>query len=95
MHTLNNIFTSDLKQIKLEDGDVFHGIKKTDFGNAKIIDIDGIRVEYEKGWGLLRASNTSPVLVLRFEAETEDDLNNIKTFFYENLKRIEPDIENF
>ncbi len=32
MHTLNNIFTSDLKQIKLEDGDVFHGIKKTDFG---------------------------------------------------------------
>lgn len=32
MHTLNNIFASDLKQIKLEDGDVFHGIKKTDFG---------------------------------------------------------------
>ncbi len=32
MHTLNNIFTSDLKQIKLEDGDVLHGIKKTDFG---------------------------------------------------------------
>ena len=70
-------------------------IKKTDFSNAKIIDIDGIRVEYEKGWGLLRASNTSPVLVLRFEAETEDDLNDIKTIFYENLKRIEPDIENF
>ena len=70
-------------------------IRNTDFSNAKIIDIDGIRVEYEKGWGLLRASNTSPVLVLRFEAETEDDLNDIKTFFYENLKRIEPDIENF
>jgi len=32
MHTLNNIFASNLKQIKLEDGDVFHGIKKTDFG---------------------------------------------------------------
>ena len=70
-------------------------IKKTDFSNGKIIDIDGIRVEYEKGWGLLRASNTSPALVLRFEAETKDDLNNIKTIFYENLKRIEPDIENF
>ena len=70
-------------------------IKKTNFSNAKIVDIDGIRVEYEKGWGLLRASNTSPVLVLRFEAETEDDLNHIKTIFYENLKRIEPDIENF
>ena len=35
-------------------------IQKTDFSKAKIIDIDGIRVEYEKGWGLLRASNTSP-----------------------------------
>jgi phosphomannomutase/phosphoglucomutase len=70
-------------------------IKKTDFSKAKIIDIDGIRVEFEKGWGLSRASNTSPVLVLRFEAETEEDLNNIKTIFYENLKYIDPKIENF
>ena len=86
-----NVPTSDEGKFYL----VEEFIKKTDFSNAKIIDIDGIRVEYEKGWGLLRASNTSPVLVLRFEAETEDDLNNIKTIFYENLKRIEPDIENF
>ena len=86
-----NVPTSDEEKFYL----VEEFIKKTDFSNAKIIDIDGIRVEYEKGWGLLRASNTSPMLVLRFEAETEDDLNNIKTFFYENLKRIEPDIENF
>ena len=86
-----NVPTSDEEKFYL----VEEFIKKTDFSNAKLIDIDGIRVEYEKGWGLLRASNTSPVLVLRFEAETEDDLNNIKTIFYENLKRIEPDIENF
>ena len=86
-----NVPTSDEEKFYL----VEEFIKKTDFSNAKIIDIDGIRVEYEKGWGLLRASNTSPVLVLRFEAETEDDLNHIKTIFYENLKRIEPDIENF
>ena len=86
-----NVPTSDEEKFYL----VEEFIKKTDFSNAKIIDIDGIRVEYEKGWGLLRASNTSPVLVLRFEAETEDDLNHIKTLFYENLKRIEPDIENF
>lgn len=86
-----NVPTSDEGKFYL----VEEFIKKTDFSNAKIIDIDGIRVEYEKGWGLLRASNTSPVLVLRFEAETEDDLNHIKTIFYENLKRIEPDIENF
>jgi len=86
-----NVSTTDEEKFFL----VEQFIKKTDFTNAKIIDIDGIRVEYEKGWGLLRASNTSPVLALRFEAETEDDLNNIKTIFYENLKRIEPDIENF
>ena len=94
----NMVSTPELNVPASDEGKFFlveEFIKKTDFSNAKIIDIDGIRVEYEKGWGLLRASNTSPVLVLRFEAETEDDLNNIKTIFYENLKRIEPDIENF
>ena len=92
------VSTSEINVPASDEGKFFlveEFIKKTDFSNAKIIDIDGIRVEYEKGWGLLRASNTSPVLVLRFEAETEDDLNHIKTIFYENLKRIEPDIENF
>jgi phosphomannomutase/phosphoglucomutase len=59
------------------------------------VDIDGIRVEFEKGWGLLRASNTSPMLVLRFEAQTEDDLENIKDIFYKNLKSIEPYISKF
>ena len=94
----NMVSTPEINVPASDEGKFFlveEFIKKTDFSNAKIIDIDGIRVEYEKGWGLLRASNTSPVLVLRFEAETEDDLNDIKTIFYENLKRIEPDIENF
>ena len=94
----NMVSTPELNVPASDEGKFFlveEFIKKTDFSNAKIIDIDGIRVEYAKGWGLLRASNTSPVLVLRFEAETEDDLNDIKTIFYENLKRIEPDIENF
>ena len=63
--------------------------------NANIIDIDGIRIEFEKGWGLLRASNTSPVLVLRFEAETEVELIKIKNMFLENLKSIKADIEEF
>ena len=94
----NMVSTPELNVPASDEGKFFlveEFIKKTDFSNAKIIDIDGIRVEYEKGWGLLRASNTSPVLVLRFEAETEEDLNNIKTIFYENLKCIDPKIENF
>ena len=67
----------------------------SDFQNANIIDIDGIRVEFKEGWGLLRASNTSPVLVLRFEAETEIDLINIKNIFFNNLKIIKNDIKEF
>jgi phosphomannomutase / phosphoglucomutase len=42
----------------------------------RVIDIDGVRVLFEHGWGLLRASNTQPVLVMRFEAENEDWLKN-------------------
>ena len=60
----------------------------SNFDSANIISIDGIRVEFDRGWGLLRASNTSPVLVLRFEAETEHDLHDIKKIFSDNLKKI-------
>ena len=68
---------------------------KSNFSDATIIDIDGIRVEFKNGWGLLRASNTTPVLVLRFEAKTERDLKDIKALFYENLKNLKKDIPNF
>jgi phosphomannomutase/phosphoglucomutase len=44
----------------------------------KIIDIDGVRVLFENGWGLVRASNTQPVLVLRFEAFSSDGLSEIQ-----------------
>jgi phosphomannomutase / phosphoglucomutase len=43
-----------------------------------VIDVDGVRVLYEDGWGLIRASNTQPVLVLRFEAKTPERLQAIK-----------------
>jgi len=49
--------------------------------DAKITTIDGLRVDYASGWGLIRASNTQPVIVMRFEAETEIILNNIKNDF--------------
>lgn len=44
----------------------------------EVVDIDGVRVEYPDGWGLLRASNTQPALVLRFEAQSEKRLNEIR-----------------
>jgi phosphomannomutase / phosphoglucomutase len=47
-------------------------------GTHKVIDVDGVRVLFEHGWGLLRASNTQPVLVMRFEAENEDWLRKYR-----------------
>jgi phosphomannomutase / phosphoglucomutase len=52
----------------------------------KVIDIDGARVEFGDGWGLVRASNTQPALVVRFEARTPERLEEIKRTFMEPLK---------
>lgn len=86
-----NIEAADDRKFQIVD----QFIKYSNFENANKIDIDGIRVEFNKGWGLLRASNTSPFLVLRFEAETEQELEKIKEIFYLSLKKIEPDIDRF
>jgi len=48
--------------------------------------IDGIRIEFENGWGLIRASNTQPVIVCRFEANTEEELLNIQNIIIGQLK---------
>ncbi len=53
----------------------------------EVIDIDGARVVFPDGWGLVRASNTQPVLVLRFEAKTQARLDEISNLFYTQLKR--------
>jgi len=58
----------------------------------EIITIDGIRVEYADGFGLARASNTTPVVVLRFEAETEAGLTRIKEDFRRVLQSAKPDV---
>ena len=86
-----NIKATDDRKFQIVD----QFIKHSNFENANMIDIDGIRVEFKKGWGLLRASNTSPFLVLRFEAETEEELAKIKEIFYLNLKEIEPETDRF
>jgi phosphomannomutase/phosphoglucomutase len=50
-------------------------------------DIDGVRVTFPDGWGLVRASNTQPVLVMRFEATTEARMHEIQKLFEERLKK--------
>jgi phosphomannomutase/phosphoglucomutase len=62
------------------------------WGEGNITNLDGVRVDYPKGWGLVRASNTTPVLVLRFEAETEQELERIKEVFRAQLYSAAPDL---
>ncbi|MBL7175913.1 MAG: phosphomannomutase/phosphoglucomutase [Desulfobacteraceae bacterium] len=54
----------------------------------EVIDVDGARVIFDGGWGLIRASNTQPVLVLRFEAQEETRLEEIRQIFMDKLNRI-------
>jgi phosphomannomutase/phosphoglucomutase len=55
--------------------------------------IDGLRVNFNDGWGLLRASNTTPKLVLRFEGDTEKSMDRIQNEFISELSRICPEID--
>lgn len=54
----------------------------------KVVDTDGARVEFDDGWGLVRASNTQPVLVMRFEAQTEKRLTEIQAMVDNEVKKI-------
>jgi phosphomannomutase/phosphoglucomutase len=66
-------------------GDYFAGARKTT--------IDGLRVDFADGWGLARASNTEPSLVLRFEGVDDDALERIKGEFRRVLLSIEPSLK--
>ena len=60
--------------------------------NANINSIDGLRIEYENFWGLIRASNTSPVLVLRFEAADLHDLIKVQSLLLQMIKEVAPEL---
>ncbi len=66
---------------------------KADFASANVTMIDGIRVDYEDGWGLVRASNTTPCLVLRFEAQSEEALKRIQDEFRAVMLEINPSLK--
>ena len=54
----------------------------------KVIDVDGVRIEFPDGWGLIRASNTQPALVLRFEAATKERLQEIRSLIERKLEQV-------
>jgi phosphomannomutase / phosphoglucomutase len=98
-HTLNAlpdaVSTPEL-QIKLAEGENYALIARlqesAQFTNPeRIITIDGLRVEYSDGFGLARSSNTTPVIVLRFEADNETALKRIQEDFRKNILQTKPD----
>ncbi len=93
----NSINTPEL-QIKLNEGENYALIarlqKEAKFANAKdIITIDGLRVEYADGFGLMRSSNTTPVIVLRFEADDPGALIRIQQDFRRVLLTANPELQ--
>ncbi|WP_098496426.1 phosphomannomutase/phosphoglucomutase [Collimonas sp. PA-H2] len=85
-------------QLKLEEGENFALIEKLQDeasfpGAEEIIKIDGLRVEYADGFGLARSSNTTPVVVMRFEAESERALARIQSEFKRVILAAKPDAE--
>jgi len=84
--------------IQMQEGEHFKFIeqlkeKASVFSGAKITDIDGLRVDYAEGWGLVRASNTTPCLVLRFEGKTEKAMDDVQEKFREVLTSINKNIQ--
>lgn len=93
----DSVNTPELK-INMQEGEHFKFIEKltaqsTSFTDAEVTLIDGIRVDYSHGWGLVRASNTTPCLVLRFEGQTKKAMANVQEKFREVLTGIQPDIK--
>ena len=58
------------------------------FPEGKITTIDGLRADFSDGWGLVRASNTTPSLVLRFEATNQEELEKIKKAMHDRLDKL-------
>jgi phosphomannomutase / phosphoglucomutase len=85
-------YTTPEIRVECPDHVKFSVVKKiTDYfrGKYNVIDIDGVRVLFDDGWGLVRASNTQPALVLRFEAMSEQRLSEIKDLVESKLADIQ------
>jgi phosphomannomutase/phosphoglucomutase len=84
-------------QIHFDEGEHYRFMERfkqeASFENADIITIDGMRVNYPEGWGLIRPSNTTPCLVLRFEANSEAVLDQIQSIFREQILKIDNSLE--
>lgn len=92
----NDISTPEITVKLKKDGEQHVFIEKfvqqSNFADAELSTIDGVRADYKYGWGLVRASNTTPSLVIRFEAEDENKLNQIKQDFKKQILAVDSSI---
>jgi phosphomannomutase/phosphoglucomutase len=92
----NGVSTPELK-IPLKEGEHYCFIEafraKAKFDGARLTTIDGVRADWPDGWGLVRASNTTPVLVLRFDADNAAALARIQDVFRAQLLAVEPGLK--
>jgi phosphomannomutase len=83
--------------LPFEEGRHFEFMQKlnevADFSDADVSEIDGLRVSYADGWGLIRASNTQPVVVFRFESETEQGLKAVQDRIRQQVLKVDDTLE--
>jgi phosphomannomutase len=95
LDALPTSFSTPELNVKCEEGEpprvVAEVVKLASFPEAQVSTIDGLRVDWPDGFGLLRASNTTPVLVLRFEGHTEQALHRIEQTMLALLRKVKPD----
>ncbi len=91
----NSVNTPELK-IEIDEDEKFELmaslVKEANFTGAEHVTIDGLRVNFQDGWGLVRLSNTTPCLVLRFEAKSEEVLKHIQQLFRDFLLNVKPEL---
>ncbi len=71
---------------------IMDALSRTGEFQGNVVTLDGIRVDYSNGWGLVRSSNTTPNLVARFEADTDESLKSIQNEFRNNLQNVDPNL---
>jgi phosphomannomutase/phosphoglucomutase len=88
--------TPELK-LEMPEGEHYRFIEKfkekSSFEGARVTTIDGVRADWPDGWGLVRASNTTPVLVLRFDADTDVALARIQDVFRKQLLALDANLK--
>ena len=95
LDALPTSFSTPELNVKCEEGEphrlVTELVKNANFPDAQVSTIDGLRADWPDGFGLVRASNTTPVLVLRFEGHTQEAMHRIEEKMLALLRTVKPD----